>query len=246
MNGTENVPCLKGRSPSAALAQRFGIPVLTLNDGLAAANAELQFGIGRRLSRFVVVTVGTGIGGGVVLDGVLQSGPAGLPPEIGAMVLDPRGERNYSGLPGTFEHLASAGAFPRNYRARAGQENVADPETAAAVFALAAAGDRAADAAIDDACRAMAQAFGSMINLLNLQGCVLGGGVAKAGEALLAPIRRHLPGFTWPYLLAGVELATAIHGGDSGWIGAAERAVGALAERGEGTPGGRKSATRVG
>lgn len=222
VNGTHNVPCLKGRSLTAAFAERFGRPTVTVNDGLAAANAELRFGIGRRLSRFAVVTIGTGIGGGFVLDGTLQSGRDGQPPEIGALVLDPGGERNYSGLQGTFEHLASADAFVRNDRARRTDGTGLSHSHASAeeVFASAAAGDALSQAAIDHTCRWIAQALGGMINIANLEACVIGGGVAAGGEALLDPIRRRLPDFTWPYLLARCQVTTTSHGRDGGWIGA--------------------------
>jgi glucokinase len=222
VDGTDNVPSLKGRSLAGALEERLGRPALTVNDGLAAANAELRFGLGGRISRFVLVTIGTGIGGGFVLDGQLQSGPGRLPPEIGALVLDPAGERNYSGLPGTFEHLASAGAFVRADSRLRSQETGAAPADAREVFARAEAGDPVSIAAVDETARWIGQALGQMINLTNLDACVIGGGVAAAGDTLLGPIRKHIRDFTWPYLMARAKVTIATAGNDGGWMGAAD------------------------
>ena len=82
-----------------------------------------------------------------------------------------------------------------------------EPLTAEQVFARAAQGDDEAAAAIDRTCRRIAHALGSMINLLNLEACLIGGGISIAGEVLLAGVRAHLPRFTWPLLLANARLS---------------------------------------
>ena len=70
-----------------------------------------------------------------------------------------------------------------------------------------------------------------MINTLNLQACLVGGGIAEAGEALLVPIRRHLRDFTWPYLLARTRVERAATGADAGILGAAAAALRSTASR---------------
>ena len=200
VDGTANVPLLRGRSLALALRERAGLPTVTLNDGAAATLGELRWGRGRGLDRFAVVTLGTGVGGGIALAGRVIAGNDGEPPEIGAMVLDVDAGPN-----GTFEALACAAGFSNAY-ARAGGLAAVDPET---IFARAERGEVEAVAALDTVCRRIAQACGSMINLLNLEACLLGGGIAAAGEPLRARVETHLPAFTWPYLLARSRLDLA-------------------------------------
>jgi glucokinase len=216
VDGTSNVPLLRGRSLSVALRDRLGWPVATINDGTAAALGELRFGAGRGLDRFAVITLGTGVGGGVVIAGRVITGSEGEPPEIGAMVLAAE-----AGAAGTFEALACARGFIEAY-ARAGGASAAEPDQ---IFMRAAAGDPAADRALEDVSRRIAQACGSMINLLNLEACLIGGGISQAGEALRSRIERHLTSFTWPYLLARSRVAIAQTGQDAGMLGAAARAL---------------------
>ena len=212
INGTANVPLLRNRSLAAALRERLGIPITTLNDGIAAALGELRFGAGRGLDRFVVVTFGTGVGGGVVIEGRAVLGADGEPPEIGAMVLDAA-----SAAPRTLEEFASAAGFSAAYRRQGGPSGV-PPEQ---IFARAASGEAAAIRAIEETGRRIAQGLGTLINVLNLEACLIGGGIAEAGEPLLEPIRRHLPDFTWPYLLSRTRVELAATGSDAGILGAA-------------------------
>lgn len=219
IDGTANVPALTGRSLPRALGGRLGLPAAIENDGTAATLAELRFGAGRPFRRFALVAIGTGIGGGIAIDGRVVTGNAGEPPEIGAMVLDAGGERNYSGLPGTFEHLCAADGFLAAHR------RAAPDDPAPSVAALFARTDAPARQAIDRTARRIAQALGTMINLLNLEACLLGGGVSEAGTDLLDAVRRHLPDFTWPLLLARARLLPAALGNDAGLVGAAALAL---------------------
>ena len=217
VDGTANVPLLRDRSLAAALRERLGVDVATLNDGIAAALGELHFGAGRGLERFAVVTLGTGVGGGVVVGGRVVLGADGEPPELGAIVLHAPMEPLR-----TLEDFACARGFAAAYE-REGGEPGSRPED---VFARAAAGEAAASRAIDETCRRIAQAVGTLVNALNLEACLVGGGIADAGEALLAPVRRHLADFTWPYLLTRTRVERAATGSDAGIVGAAAMALG--------------------
>jgi glucokinase len=212
VDGTANVPLLRGRSLVTALGDRLARPVFALNDGAAATFGELVFGAGRDLERFALITLGTGVGGGVVIDGRVVSGDDGEPPEIGAMALDAA-----RGAGGTLEALACAAGFAAAYAAAGGSSDIL-PE---AIFARAATGEAAAAAAVDATCRRIAQACGIMINLLNLQACFIGGGIASAGAPLRERVRAHLKDFTWPFLLARSRLDLAATGADAGLLGAA-------------------------
>jgi glucokinase len=216
VDGTSNVPLLRGRSVSQSLRDRLGMPTVTMNDGTAAALGELRWGLGRGLDRFVVITLGTGVGGSVAIGGRIITGSDGEPPEIGAMVLD-----TGSAAKATFEALACASGFSEAYR-RAGGPPDASPE---AIFGRAAAGDASALMAVDGVSRRIAQACGSLINILNLEACLLGGGISAAGEALRGRVEAHLPDFTWPYLLARAKLDLVRTGQDAGVLGAAARVL---------------------
>jgi len=222
IDGTHNVPALKGQSLPAALGDRLRLPAFIDNDGTCAAIGELWFGAGRRFSNFVLITVGTGIGGGVVVDRRVVTGRDGLPPEIGAICLEPAGAVNYSGIPGTFEQLACASGIVEIYCSESNRPSIGI--TAREVFDRAAAGDTAAAATVDRVARYIAQAFGIMINLLNLDACIIGGGISKAGNPLLEAVRRHLPAFTWPMLYRNAQVLLARLGNDTGMIGAATMA----------------------
>ena len=222
VDGTANVPLLRGRSLAAAIHARTGLRAATVNDGSAATLGELHCGAGRGVARFALLTLGTGVGGGIAIDGRLVTGGDGIPPELGAMVLD-----DVAAGPRTLEDFASAGGFSAAYRRAGGRGSPAPVE----LFAKAAAGEAPAVAAIDAVGRRIAQGLGTLINALNLETCIVGGGIAQAGEPLIDCIRRQLPHFTWPYLLARARVVRAQTDQDAGILGAALLASGQLRER---------------
>jgi glucokinase len=223
IDGTHNVPALKGQSLPAALGDRLRLPAFIDNDGTCATIGELLFGAGRRFSNFVLITIGTGIGGGVVVGRQVVTGRDGLPPEIGAICLDPDGPINYSGIPGTFERLACASGIVEIYDAESNRPTIGI--SAREVFLRAATGDTAAVTTVDRTARYIAQAFGIMINLLNLEACIIGGGLSKAGKPLLEAVHHHLSAFTWPMLHRNAEVMLARLGNDTGMVGAATMAA---------------------
>ena len=218
IDGTHNVPALESRSLPLELQRAGGLPVVAQNDGVAAALGELIFGAGRPFSRFVMMTIGTGIGGGLVINGRIVTGARGEPPELGAIVLDCAGPVNYSGMPGTLEAYASVPGLNEAYGS--------DELPAEEIFRRAGEGDAAAERVVDEACTRLAQACGILVNALNLEACILGGGVSNAGEALRARVERHLPRFTWPMLLNKCQVRLAEHRNDAGILGAAAFAAG--------------------
>ena len=223
IDGANNVPVLQGHSLPGALGRRLGLPAFIDNDGTCATTGELLFGAGRNFRNFVLITLGTGIGGGVVVNRRPVTGRDGQPPEIGAICLDPDGPVNYSGIPGTFERLACASGFVELYGKFGGRGDAG--RTPQDIFQRAGQADRAAESAIDQEGRYIAQAFGVMINLLNLEACIIGGGISAAGQPLLDAVRKHLPSFTWPRLYHNAQVVLAQHGNDAAIIGAAAMAT---------------------
>jgi len=224
-SGAENIPALKGMSMSAALGETFGVPSFADNDANCAAAAELSFGAGRNFRHFALVTLGTGVGGGLVQDGRVSRGARGFAGEIGHICLDPHGLWCNCGSRGCLEQYASAPAIARIYAERKAKREMAVGEpTAKDVFRKAEEGDAEALDTVDDVARSLAQAFGTLLNVLNLEAFLIGGGVSQAGERLCAPIRRHLPDFTWPLLMKDVRVLPAAFRNDAGLLGAAATA----------------------
>ena len=218
IDGIDNVPALRSRSLPAELERSSGLKVVAQNDGVAAARGEMLFGAGRPFSRFVLMTIGTGIGGGLVIDGKLVTGNRGEPPELGAIVLDTTGPVNYSGMHGTLEAFASVPGLNSAY----GSKDLPAEE----IFRRAAAGDAQAERALEVVCTRLAQGCGILVNALNLEACIFGGGVSHAGEVLRARVERHLSSFTWPMLLGNCQVLLAEHRNDAGVLGAAALAAG--------------------
>lgn len=221
VDGGGNVPALRDGSIAQVLERRLGLPVWFGNDGVAAALGELGFGAGRALGRFVLITIGTGVGGAVVLDGKPVTGPNGHPPELGAIVVGV----NDAGEPLSLEARSSAPAMLQAYAVRTGNTGVMAPE----LFMRADAGDAAAESAIDASCRGIAQAAGALTNALMLEAIVLGGGISGAGEALARRIRALLPAYVWPSLAAKVDIRIAELGNSAGLLGVASLAFEGLA-----------------
>lgn len=216
VDGGGNVPALRDGSIAQALEQRLGLPVWFANDGVAAALGEVRYGAGRTLSRFVLVTIGTGVGGAVVLDGKPVIGPNGHPPELGAIIVG----SDDTGEPLSLEARSSAPAMLQAYGRRTGGAAVSVRD----LFARAEAGDAAAETAIDAACHGIARAAGALTNALMLEAVVLGGGVSGAGEALASRVRVLLPAYAWPSLAAKVDIRIAELGNTAGLLGVASLA----------------------
>ena len=209
VDGMGNVPVLHGQSLPEALRARGFACVHTINDGVAAALGEARFGAGREHARLAVMTMGTGIGGAVVINGAPVTGADGEPPEFGAIVVESPGV--------TLERGAAAAAFTAEYAAHGGEQGLTPGEIAS----RAARGDQLANAVLDKIARRIACACGMMINALALECCLIGGGIAGAGDLLVRPIRRHLPDYVWPFLLARTQVGLTATGNDAGLLGAA-------------------------
>ncbi len=180
------------------LEARLGIPTFLENDVRAAALGLHRRRVFGEAHSLAFLAIGTGISAGVVLDGRLHRGAAGLAGEIGHVVVDPNGRRCACGMTGCFETLAAGPAIVA--RAMAGWAKSDDfperrnlrPIGADAVFAAAGVGDPVAIQVIEDAGRAIAWGVHLLALAYNVEILVLGGGVSHAGEPFMAPIRREL------------------------------------------------------
>lgn len=217
--------------------ERVGLPVVIENDANAAAWAEARFGAGRGSDHVVCVTLGTGIGGGVVVDGVLHRGRYGVAAEVGHYRMVPHGRRCACGNHGCWEQYASGSALV----AEAQDLALTDPVAAERMLKLADGaiervegqvitqaaleGDRAALECFTRIGEWAGLGLADLAAILDPECFVLGGGVSDAGAILLDPVRdsfaRHVPGRP-ARRLAEVRLAEL--GGEAGIVGAGDLA----------------------
>jgi glucokinase len=234
VGGCENIPGLRGKSAQAFLESSLSVPAFSENDATCAAAGELAFGAGRKLSSFLLMTIGTAIGGGLVLGGRVYRGSRGFAGEVGHLCVVADGVLCNCGSRGCFEQYASGTALVRTYREKLRKRGCDDAAaTAKTIVDKARSGDEPARETIDEGARYIAQALGSILNLLDLEACLIGGGVAEAGDVLLEPVRRRLADYCWPEIAAGVQILRAELGNDAGIQGAAAQALERLEGAGE-------------
>ena len=182
------------------LLDTFHVPVFMGNDAHLAALAEHRFGAGRGVSNMVYLAIGTGIGGGMILNDTLFTGGHGMGSEIGHITLDMYGPRCNCGRRGCLETLASGTAIARRARERLERgddsllSTLVDGDlsqiTAQEVGIAAQQGDALAQAVFTEAGRYIGMALVNLMYLLNPELFVLGGGVLRAGDVLLTQIQK--------------------------------------------------------
>ncbi|WP_375493774.1 ROK family glucokinase [uncultured Jatrophihabitans sp.] len=218
------------------LAEQLDAPLLLVNDANAAAWAEYRFGAAQGQAVIVCVTLGTGIGGGLVADGQVYRGAFGVACEYGHMTLVPDGRRCACGNRGCWEMYASGRALARDARELAEESPVAAArmvELAGSVAALsgpvvtaaAAAGDAAAATICTTMGRWLGRGLANLAAVLDPSIFVIGGGVSRAGELLLRPAREEFShSLTGRGFRPEAEVVGAALGADAGLVGAADLA----------------------
>jgi glucokinase len=210
------------------ISERLGVPAFIENDASAAALGEFRFGAGRGTRNLLHVTLGTGVGGGLVIEGRLYRGSRGLAGEIGHIVIDPAGPRCGCGSRGCLEAMVSGIAFAERARrliaankSDALRDAVGSREpTGADLYQAAKRGDIASEAEIRNGGHLLGLGLGSLINVLNPDAVTLSGGLLAMGEMLLAPAREAM--FSLAYgPAAGTEVRLGELGDDGGLLGAA-------------------------
>lgn len=216
----------------SALRAHTALPIHLGNDANAAALGEALFGCGRGAESTIVVTLGTGVGGGVVLDGKMLTGYTGAASELGHMVIRAGGEECTCGRRGCFEAYASAtaliretkramAAHPESRMHAAAEENGAvDGRTA---FIAAQRGDAAAQAVVDRYLDDLACGVANIVNIFFPEVIALSGGVANQGDALLVPLRERVRALSYGsrYAVRHTRIELCTLGYRAGVIGAA-------------------------
>lgn len=195
-----NVPGFRNLQLAGPLAAALGMPTFIENDASAAGLGEFRFGAGRGTNHLLHATLGTGIGGGIVIDGKLYRGAKGLAGEIGHVILDAAGPRCNCGSRGCLEAMVSGVAFAaRGQRILAAGTSPVLREiagyrepTAADLYAAAKMGDRICEAEIRHGGHLLGLALGGLVNVLNPDIVTLSGGLLNMGDMLIAPLRESM------------------------------------------------------
>ena len=211
------------------LTERFGIPARLSNDANCAALAEYVAGAGAGCRNMVLITLGTGVGGGIIIDGKIYAGMRSAGAELGHTVLVLDGEPCTCGRRGCWEAYASATALIR----QTGQAALAHPESLLAsipaqdingrtAFDAAEQGDAAARAVVARYCEYVAAGLTDLVNALAPERILLGGGISRQGESLLGPVREYVAAHCFGQRQGAIPvIAEAKLGNEAGIIGAA-------------------------
>lgn len=227
-----NVPGWQDLPLAALLTERTGLPAIVENDANAMAYAEWRFGAGRDRSNVICMTLGTGVGGGLILDGKLFRGSQLGAGEIGQMIIEPQGVPGHYGNFGALEKYVGnrqiAERAQRAYAA-AGLARALEELTPLVLEKAALGGDEIAAKLWDDIGFEIGIMLTNIAWLLNPDRIVIGGGVARAGSLLFEPIRRTIRERTSGVYHEHLEILPAELGNDGGIIGSAALAVAAAA-----------------
>jgi glucokinase len=195
------------------LLEKLALPVTLENDGISAAFGEWKFGAGRGLMHMVYVTVSTGIGGGVIVDGRIMRGHKGMASHVGHMMIAADGPMCTCGGRGCFEALAAGPAFAKS--------GIADGfETAAAIVEAARSGNMRAAILVEREAKLLGYGFASLVHLYSPQRLVMGGGVSKALDLMLPTILQTMTPITMPSF-RDADIVAAQLGDNAGLVGAA-------------------------
>ena len=230
----------------AVMAERLGLPVFVDNDANVAALAEHRAGAARGTQDAVMLTIGTGIGGGLVLRGELYRGAIGAGAELGHTVIEADGPRCQGNCPnhGCLESLASGTALKREATRLARERPGSGLAAAQAaghelhgslVTELAHDGDQAAIEVLALIGSRLGVGITSLVNAFNPDVVVLGGGVMGAGELLLGPARAEVAARALPPMRDHARIVAAAFGVEAGMIGAAAMAFDGLGSLAEGS-----------
>ncbi|HEN0801084.1 TPA: ROK family glucokinase [Streptococcus agalactiae] len=235
VTGAFNLNWADTQEVGSVIEKEVGIPFFIDNDANVAALGERWVGAGANNPDVVFVTLGTGVGGGVIADGNLIHGVAGAGGEIGHMIVDPEnGFTCTCGNKGCLETVASATGVVRVARQLAEQYEGSsaikaaidngDTVTSKDIFIAAEDGDKFANSVVERISRYLGLAAANISNILNPDSVVIGGGVSAAGEFLRSRVEKYFVTFAFPQVKKSTKIKIAELGNDAGIIGAASLA----------------------
>jgi len=227
-----NLQAINGLNLKSVIAQVTGLPVVAVNDANASAYGEKRYGAGRAFDSLLLLTLGTGVGSGLILNGLLWTGADGVAAEYGHATVEPDGLPCHCGNRGCLEQYASATALAdAAVRAleKGGKGALADiPRdsiTAEVVAGAAREMDPLALSLFETAGRYLGIAGATIVNLLNLEAIVLSGGVAASFDLLAGPMQREIHSRAFDVPAGRVKIVKGELGDDAGIVGAAALAA---------------------
>jgi len=230
VDGSPNLPGWTGYSIEQGLSSFFNLPARIDNDANAAALGEYKFGVGKNKKNMVYITVSTGIGGGVIVDGRLMRGANGNAAELGHLTLNINGPACPCGANGCFEMYASGTAIARRTREaiQAGAPSQIlslagslEKITTHHILAALQKEDELAKKIWNETTEYLGRGLAVVINTFNPELIVVGGGVTAAGELLFNPVREKALRYAFPRLAAVCSIVPAGLGSNVGVVGAA-------------------------
>lgn len=217
-----NMRPLDGFNLAAFLTGKTGLKAESANDANAIAVGEQLFGAGRGLSSFIVITIGTGLGSGLILDGRLWKGAGGFAAEFGHVTVNPEGDLCPCGNHGCLERYASADALLRSiimaFPAEAGRYYSLKAEE---IAAMARSGDSYARCAFDTMGKWLGIALAALTNLLNLEAVIIGGGVGASLNLFETALRNEMSKRCFSEMFSNLKILKGELGDDAGLYGAA-------------------------
>lgn len=220
-----NLPGLSNTPLRALLAERLGIPVRLEHDAKAAALGDFHYGAGKKDSAhsMIYITIGTGVGAAIILDGHLYYGDGNASGEIGHITIDRYGEQCHCGTRGCVETYMSGPWMAKRYEralTQAGKVSK-EPITGELVAQLAERGDITARYIVTEAGEALGIAIASMAMIFDVELNVIGGSVAKLGDLLLEPARRTMPEYCFRALGERIRIVPTALGNNGPLLGCA-------------------------
>ena len=211
------IPHYEGAQIKRDMEAAFGVPVFALNDANAAALGECFAGRAKGVQNVLMVTLGTGVGGGIVLGGKIFGGTRGIAGELGHFTLYQDGPRCPCGKRGCFESYAATTALVRRAKEATGEADM----NGRIVFSRAADGDQAMLAVLSAWIDDIAAGISGLVHIFNPQMVLIGGGVSAQEALLISPLRERVLRSVMPRFAECLQLEAATLGNDAGMIGAA-------------------------
>jgi len=217
MGGTPNFKYWRNVSIAEFVMGCFNIPVFVDNDANLMAFGEFLYGAGKEKKDVICLTLGTGIGGGIIINGEIYRGSFFAGAELGHMTIDYAGRPCNCGGQGCLERYASATALIEDYN----RENPLNPvKGTRQIFQFAKQGDSLAKSVIDRFISYLAAGLSNIINIFNPEMIIIGGGVSEAGRQFTEQVNKACQERAMPVSIKNVEIVAATLGNNAGILGA--------------------------
>lgn len=234
VDGAENLPGWKGTRLYEPIKNRFGFTAAAANDATVAALAEARFGAGRGVRNMVLLTLGTGIGGGIVVDHKLYTGTFGMAGELGHIIVETGGIQCNCGLKGCVERYSSATGHVTLAKMLSAEvpsdkdtefsrfvKNFPDEVSSKRIYDFVLKNDPVACKVHEMQCEMLGRLVGIICNSLSPDKIILGGGVMKSGKLITDTVSKYAARNCWPMIWNKCELVVAELSEDAGVLGAA-------------------------